>query len=88
MPYFSRGYRANPTLRVTKANTAEQFKEWWRSLPPEDITVFSDRSEQYKDGQRGVGYGFAVYQQARKISDGLGTIYSISHVFDVEAVRA
>ena len=27
MPYFSRSYRANPTLRVTKANTAEQFKE-------------------------------------------------------------
>jgi hypothetical protein len=88
MPHFTRGCRANPTLGATKAAAAEQFKEWWRSLPPEDITVFSDRSEQYKDGQRGVGYGFAIYQHTCKISDGLGTICSISYVFDAEAVGA
>jgi hypothetical protein len=44
--------------------------------------------EQYKFGQRGVGYGFAIYQRARKVSDGLGTINSVSHVFDAEAVGA
>ena len=88
MPHFSPSCRTNPTLGATKAIAAEQFKEWWRSLPPEDVTVFSDGLEQYKDGQRGVGYGFAIYQHARKISDGLGTICSVSHVFDAEAVGA
>ena len=88
MPHFSPGCRTDPTLRAIKSIIAEQFKEWWRSLSPEDVTVFSDRSEQYKDGQRGVGYGFAIYQHARKISDGLGTICSVSHVFDAEAVGA
>ena len=88
MPHFSPGCRTNPTLGTTKEATAEQFQEWWRALPPEDVTVFSDGSEQYKDGQRGVGYGFAIYQHASKISDGLGTIYSVSYVFDAEAIRA
>ena len=88
MPHFSRGCRTNPTLGATKAAAAEQFKEWWRSLPPEDVTVFSDGSEQYKDGQRGVGFGYVVYQHTRKVSEGLGTICSVSHVFDAEAVGA
>jgi hypothetical protein len=61
MPHFSPSCRTNPTLGAVKAIAAEQFKEWWRSLPPDDVTVFSDRSEQYKGGQRGVGYGFAIY---------------------------
>ena len=88
MPHFSRGCRTNPTLGATKAAAAEQFKEWWRSLPPEDVTVFSDGSEQYKDGQRRVGFGYVVYQHTRKVSEGLGTICSVSHVFDAEAVGA
>jgi hypothetical protein len=88
MPHVSPGCTSNPTLGATKAIAAEQFKEWWRSLPPEDVTIFSDGSEQYKDGQRGVGYGFAIYQYGRKISDGLGTICSVSHLFDAEAVGA
>jgi ribonuclease HI len=88
MPHFSQGCRTDPTLGTTKAIAAEQFKEWWGSLPPEDVTVFSDGSEQSKDGQRGVGYGFSIYQHGRKISDGLGTICSVSHVFDAEAVGA
>ena len=88
MPHFSRGCRTSPILGATKAVAAEQFNEWWRLLPPEDIEVFSDGSEQYKEGQRGVGYGFVVYQHTRKVSEGLGTICSTSHVFDAEAVGA
>ena len=88
MPHFSLGYRTNPILRTIKAVAAEQFKNWWKSLPEDDVTVFSDGSEQYKSGQRGVGYGFAIYQRARKVLDGLGTINSVSHVFDIEAVGA
>ncbi len=88
MPHFSPGYRTDSTLGVSKAIAAEQFKEWWQSLPPEDIAIFSDGSEQYKDGLRGVGYGFVVYQNAHKLSEGLGTISSTSHVFDAEAIGA
>src|SRR5450631_3374384 len=88
MPHYSSGCRTNPTLGATKDAATERFKEWWRSLPPEDVVVFSDGSEQYKDDRRGVGYGFAIYQHSRKISDGLGTICSDSHVFDAEAVGA
>jgi ribonuclease HI len=88
MPHFSPGCRTDPTLGATKAIAAEQFKRWWKALPSEDVTIFSDGSEQNKAGQRGVGYGFAAYQGARKILDGLGTICSVSHVFDAEAVGA
>jgi ribonuclease HI len=88
MPHFSLGCRTNPTLGMTKAMAAEHFKSWWKSLPEDDVTVFSDGSEQYESGQRGVGYGFAIYQRAQKVSDGLGTINSVSHVFDAEAVGA
>lgn len=88
MPHFSLGCRTDPTLGATKAVAAEQFQEWWKSLPPGDVTIFSDGSEKYEHGQRGVGYGFVVYQNARKISDGLGTICSVSHVFDAEAIGA
>jgi hypothetical protein len=49
MPYFSPGYKTNLILRATKAITAEQFKKWWRYLPPKNITIFSDKSEQYKN---------------------------------------
>jgi hypothetical protein len=45
MPHFSPGCKTNPTLRATKAIAAEQFKEWWRSLSPKNVTIFSDRSE-------------------------------------------
>jgi ABC-type thiamine transport system substrate-binding protein len=73
---------------MTKAVAAEHFKSWWKSLLEDDVTIFSDGSEQYEFGQRGVGYGFAIYQRAQKVSDGLGTINSVSHVFDAEAVGA
>jgi hypothetical protein len=82
MPHFSLGYRTNPTL------AAEHFKSWWKSLLEDNVTIFLDGSEQYKFGQRGVGYGFAIYRRAQKVLDGLGTINSVSHVFDAEAVGA
>jgi hypothetical protein len=88
MPHFSLGYRTNPTLGMTKAIAAEHFKSWWKSLLEDDVTIFLDRSEQYEFGQRGVGYSFTIYQRAQKVLDGLGTINSVSHVFDAEVVGA
>jgi hypothetical protein len=45
MPYFFPGCRTNPTLKATKAIAAEQFKEWWRSLPSKDVIIFFNKSE-------------------------------------------
>jgi hypothetical protein len=42
MPHFSPGCSTNPTLGTMKAIAAEQFKNWWKSLPEDDVTVFSD----------------------------------------------
>lgn len=35
-----------------------------------------------------MGYGFAVYQNTKKLFDGYSSIYKISHVFDTEAIGA
>jgi hypothetical protein len=87
-PHFSPGCRRDPTEGIPKKEAAECFKEWWRTLPPEDVTVFSDGSERHKDGLRGVGYGFAIYQHNKKLSQGYATISAESHVFDAEAIGA
>ena len=87
MPHFSPGCRTNPTLGATKAVAAEQFKNWWKSLPQEDVTVFSDGSEQSVWPARGRLW-FRHLPAARKVWDGLGTINSVSHVFDAEAIGA
>lgn len=87
-PHYSPGCREDPTCGIEKAYAAEQFKRWWKALSPEDISVFSDGSEQFKRGLHGVGYGYAIYLGNRKIFDGLGTIHEISHVFDAEAIGA
>ncbi|RAL64544.1 hypothetical protein DID88_002018 [Monilinia fructigena] len=52
------------------------------------ITVFSDGTEQYKDGAKLVGYGYAVYRGQTLARTGSGAINSISHVFDAEAIGA
>ncbi|RAL66017.1 hypothetical protein DID88_005678 [Monilinia fructigena] len=52
------------------------------------ITVFSDGTEQYKDGAKLVGYGYAVYRGQTLARTGSGAINSISHVFDAEGDRA
>jgi hypothetical protein len=35
--------------------------EWWDTLTHQDITIFSDGSEQRTDGERFVTYGYAIY---------------------------
>ena len=87
-PYYSPNCLEDPTNGVAKEMAAEAFKLWWATLPTGDITVFSDGSEQWKDGIHGVGYGYAVYQNCKKLEDGLGSIHEVSHVFDAEAIGA
>ena len=88
-PHYSPGCRADPTLGLDKKTAAKAFKEWWARLPPSDVTIFSDGSEQYTmEGEKQVTYGFAVYQNGKQLQSGRGSLHSTSHVFDAEAVGA
>ncbi|RAL65710.1 hypothetical protein DID88_005378 [Monilinia fructigena] len=78
----------DPTEGSTKEAAAEQFNTWWSQLSDNTITVFSDGSEQYKDGAKLVGYGYAIYRGQSLVRTGSGAINSISHVFDAEAIGA
>ena len=71
-----------------KEEAAIEFKHWQKQLSPSDVLIFSDGSEQWKDGIHTVGYGFAIYQNGKKLADGLGAIHEQSHVFDAEAIGA
>ncbi|RAL64350.1 hypothetical protein DID88_001826 [Monilinia fructigena] len=87
-PHFSPGCRTDPTEGSTKETAAEQFNTWWSQLSDNTITVFSDGSEQYKDGAKLVGYGYAIYRGQSLVRTGSGAINSISHIFDAEAIGA
>ncbi|RAL60025.1 hypothetical protein DID88_000651 [Monilinia fructigena] len=67
-PHFSIGCRTDPTEGLTKEEAAQAFKEWWRQLPPEDYTIFSDGSEQTIDRKHCVGYGYAIYRNGTQIA--------------------
>ncbi|RAL63708.1 hypothetical protein DID88_003355 [Monilinia fructigena] len=86
--HFLPGYRTDPTEGRTKEAAAEHFNAWWSQLGRDTITVFSDGTEQYKDGAKLVGYGYAVYRGQTLARTGSGAINSISHVFDAEAIGA
>ena len=88
MPHFSAGCRTDPTEGLDKKTASQNFKQWWASLPPTDITIFSDGSEQRIRGQRYVGYGYAIYRNGHQIHSGFGSINPLSHVFDAEAIGA
>ncbi|KAH9859201.1 hypothetical protein J1614_012278 [Plenodomus biglobosus] len=75
--------------RLARHQTAaQQFNTWWDQLPPRDITIFSDGSEQRVEGDRRVTYGFAVYQDKCLITTGRGSLNPETHVFNAEAVGA
>jgi ribonuclease HI len=87
-PHFSQGCRTDPTLGVEKKAAAKEFKEWWASLDSSTITVFSDGSEQYSEGEKRVTYGYAIYQAQVQVATGRGSLHTLSHVFDAEAIGA
>ncbi|RAL58012.1 hypothetical protein DID88_006739 [Monilinia fructigena] len=87
-PHYTHGCRVDPTGGVDKETAAAAFKTWWNDLPPDDVTIFSDGSEQYHERQKYVGYGYAIYQNRKQIGSGSGSINPISHVFDAEAIGA
>lgn len=87
-PHYTTGCRTDPTLHIGKEEAAAEFKHWQKQLSPSDVLIFSDGSEQWKDGNHTVGYGFAIYQNGKKFTDGLGTIHEQSHVFDAETIGA
>lgn len=50
LPHFSPGWLDDPTGGLDKEAAAAAFKAWWNSLPPTDITIFTDGSEQAHAG--------------------------------------
>jgi hypothetical protein len=76
------GCSTDPTNGLNKEIASSHSKSWWVALPPTDITIFSDGSEQHTDGVRHTGYGFVVYQNSKQIAWGCGAINPLSHAFD------
>jgi ribonuclease HI len=88
-PHYSPGCQTDPTMGTDKKTAAKAFKGWWAQLPPLDVTIFSEGSEQYtKEGEKRVTYGFAVYQDGKQLHTGRGSLHPTPHVFDAEAVGA
>src|ERR1700712_4515738 len=87
-PHFTAGCRDDPTGLKTKEVAAREFQEWWAALPPEDVTISSDGSEQWSEGEHQVGYGYVAYQNRRQVLQGFGAINPVSHVFDAEVICA
>ncbi|KAF7451133.1 hypothetical protein A1F99_057490 [Pyrenophora tritici-repentis] len=84
-PHYSPGCRTDPTNGIAKAEAAKLFTKWWDTLTNQDVTIFSDGSEQRTDGERFVTYGYAIYQAQTQIAIGRGSLNPQSHVFDAEA---
>jgi ribonuclease HI len=87
-PRFTPGCRLDPTGGLDKETAATRFKEWWAALPPNEVTIFSDGSEKWVEGQKYVGFGYAIFQNGKAIAQGCDAIDNRSHVFDAEAVGA
>ena len=87
-PHFTPGCRTDPTGGLDKKAASDAFKKWWAALPPSDVTIFSDGSEQHIEATRYVGYGYVIYQAGKQIAEGNGSVNSLSHVFDAEAIGA
>ncbi|KAG0160790.1 hypothetical protein PDIDSM_8320 [Penicillium digitatum] len=69
----NRSYRG-----IDKATASKAFQVWQESLPPTDICVFSDGSEQWQEGIKYVGYGFVLMVNGTQIDTGAGAINSRS----------
>ncbi|KAG0154593.1 hypothetical protein PDIDSM_161 [Penicillium digitatum] len=70
-PHYSPGCRIDPTGGIDKATASKAFQVWQESLPPTDICVFSDGSEQWQEGIKYVGYGFVLMANGTQIDTAL-----------------
>jgi hypothetical protein len=65
----------NLTTGQDKKEAAYAFTEWWKKLPPTDLTIFSDSSEQYYKREHAVTYGYAINISQDKIASGQGSLH-------------
>ena len=63
-PHYSPECRTDPTNGIAKAEAAKSFTKWWDTLTDQDVTIFSDGSEQRTDGERFVTYA-TLYTRPR-----------------------
>ncbi|KFZ23436.1 hypothetical protein V502_02085, partial [Pseudogymnoascus sp. VKM F-4520 (FW-2644)] len=78
-PHYTAGCWTDPTGGLDKETASNNFKQWWAALPPTDVTIFSDGSEQHPTGNRKVGYGTAAPCNLGMASE--PTVSSIRSVF-------
>lgn len=83
-PRYGAGSRDNPTRGLSKEEATTEFNDWFQTMNPWDVTVFSDGS-MTKDG---VGYGYVVYSGQTKETEGKGGLSTFATVFDAEALGA
>jgi hypothetical protein len=70
----------DPTNGIAKAKAAKSFTKWWNTLTYQDVTTFSDGSEQRINGKRSVTYGYAIYQTRTQTAMGGMSLNPQSHV--------
>ncbi|KAF4417974.1 RNA-directed DNA polymerase from transposon X-element [Fusarium acutatum] len=73
-----------PTGNKSKKEVAQLFRAWLKELPDSHAVVYSDGSISTNGA---VGWGYAIYQNRRKIHQGKGRL-GLAEVFDGEAEGA
>lgn len=72
---------------LTKEQAALSFQEFYQSIPPNDITLFSDGSKR-EAGDGSAGAGFVAYQAGRRALNQHFSLGPYAEVFDAEASAA
>jgi len=87
-PHYSPACLQDPTGKQDKETAAAAFKTWWAATTANEAIIFSDGSERILNGQRTVGYGYAIYRGTNLLTTGHAPICAEAHVFDAEAMGA
>ena len=87
-PQYTPGCLEDPTRDFDKNTAHKAFQEWLNQVSERDIVIYSDGFEIEENGIRYVGFGYAIYQGTQAIHTGKGSISSVAHVFDAEAIGA
>ncbi|PWI64325.1 hypothetical protein PCL_11268 [Purpureocillium lilacinum] len=75
---------ATPLQTASKDESAEEFREWLRSIPSETLIVYSDGS---LSTEKAAGYGYVIHRNGLTLTSGNGRL-GPAEVFDAEAKGA
>ncbi|KAJ6439036.1 hypothetical protein O9K51_08440 [Purpureocillium lavendulum] len=71
-------------MTASKDESAEEFREWLRSIPSETLIVYSDGS---LSTEKAAGYGYVIHRNGLTLTSGSGRL-GPAEVFDAEAKGA